>query len=554
MADMDLCASCGVVRVARKGVCAHCKAHHGADTRSVSRPAERFWVCLECTFQCRMCGFVVPLNHLDMDGGVACARCGLEQAFDVRAWVDALRYAHAVGELFGEPARGIDGEMLELGSDRTSLTLQVGGGNAFCATTSPGHPLCETCHGLLDVGPPGDEGSVTVTCKVCNVSATYVVPPAARKMTKGALEGLIATEHRSDRAPVKVEQTPGALAVRCPSCNASLPASDASKFLTCGYCNTVSRIPDHTWFQMSGKDPVSESMWLLFRGISALHQEFDRKAEKEARDAEAKAARAAKHDARQEEERAAKVREREREQGEKRRREQLAEIDSEELAAKKEKADEGKALRIALIGVPALFLIAVGVVVAARASNASTKTEATPAAVEVAATKPTATAKVPELVRIPSCKCLARDGSTKNTFGLQAPASGKSRWYFSWSQQTGFMTSTSDIPLFNSAAVLPPTPGTTKLRFGIACDGPVVALIGPKQASAWIGDDRKMLWNIMLPGALALPADPPAAAPPQGTEFDVSCPSALDVDSGAVALTLANGKHVSLAMKDGKVR
>ena len=58
----------------------------------------------------------------------------------------------------------------------------------------------------------------------------------------------------------------------------------------------------------------------------------------------------------------------------------------------------------------------------------------------------------------------------------------------------------------------------------------------------------------MLPGALALPADPPAAAPPQGTEFDVSCPSALDVDSGAVALTLANGKHVSLAMKDGKVR
>jgi hypothetical protein len=43
----------------------------------------------------------VPLNHLDVDGGVLCGRCGLDQAFDVSAWQKALRHAHAVAEMFG---------------------------------------------------------------------------------------------------------------------------------------------------------------------------------------------------------------------------------------------------------------------------------------------------------------------------------------------------------------------------------------------------------------------------------------------------------------------
>lgn len=549
MADMQLCAACGVVRAPGKSHCAHCKAEHGPGALVVPRPDDRFWVCIECTFRCRMCGFVVPLNHLDMDGGVSCARCGLEQAFEVRGWVDALRHAHAVGELFGERAEGIDDAMEEVGVRRTSLALDVGGGNAFRTTSSPGHPLCESCHAPVDVAPEGD-GRVAVSCKACGASAAYVVPAAARKMTKGALEAVIATEHRADRAPVKVDQTPGAVAVRCPSCNASLPASEASKFLTCGYCNTVSRIPDHTWFQMSGKDPVSESMWLLFRGESRLHQDAVREGERESRAAREKAERAAARAAKQEEEAAARLRGR-RENDE---REKRDERESAERARKKEAEDRryttvgGVVIAVVLT---AIVMISVGVSVASRAAPT-----ASPAASTVA-TKPRSKPPPkppPAYVRIPSCKCLARDGSTKNTFTLEAPAAGKDLWYFDWSQQTGFMTSQMPFALRPGDAIVPPPAGTTKLRLAIACDGPIVTLVGAKQATAWAGDDRTVVWNVTLPAAITLPEDPAVLAPTEGTDFDVSCPSQLSVEDGKVALTLANGKHVALAMKDGKLR
>ena len=548
---MDLCASCGVVRLDRATSCAHCKAAHPSTALTLPRPEDRFWVCLECTFQCRMCGFVVPLNHLDMDGGVSCARCGLEQAFEVRGWVDALRSAHAVGELSGAKAGtvDVDPEIAKVLATRTSITLEVPGANAFRATSSPGHPLCESCHAPVDVAP-GTDGRVTVSCKACGASAVYVVPAAARKMTKGALEAVIAVEHRADRAAVKVEQTPGAIAVGCPSCNAPLQASDASKFVTCSYCNTVSRIPDHTWFQMSGKDPVSESMWLLFRGPSQLHEEARRKNEQKAQKAEAAAKRAEARAASEENERARRLSDSE----EKRKREQLAEADGEERAAKKEAV--GSRLWLGGVG---LLVVAVLIGASVWLSKPPSPTTVAPTAastpVSVAAVRPAAPVKAqPPDVRIPSCKCLARDGSTKNTFGLRAPASGKSLWFFDWSQQTGFMTTNAPFVLPSVDAVLPPPAGTKKLRFAIACDGPIVALVGAQQATAWAADDRAVLWNVTLPSPYALPADPAVLAPTEGSDVDVSCPSLLSVDNGAVALTLASGKHASLAMKDGKVR
>jgi len=60
--------------------------------------------------------------------------------------------------------------------------------------------------------------------------------------------------------------------IQCPSCGAPLPASQETKFATCTFCHTVSRIPDRTWFQLSGKEPVREPMWLYFRGHSPLYE------------------------------------------------------------------------------------------------------------------------------------------------------------------------------------------------------------------------------------------------------------------------------------------
>jgi hypothetical protein len=281
---MDLCASCGVVRIDGQAACAHCRAQHESQRLTTPRGEGSFWVSVECAFTCRMCAFSVPLNHLDMDGAVLCARCGLEQAFDVRAWVDALQYAHAVGELFGPPAEGIDAEVATIGVRRTSAEHTIASQNALKVTVSPGHPLCPKCHGLADVAL-GEAGAATVACKACDATASYVLPAAAQRMMKSALRAVIADEHRSDRAAVRVKSTASAVAIECPSCNAALPASSETKFIKCTYCNTTSRIPDHQWFKISGKDPVFESIWLLFEGTSRLHKDFDRrKAKADAQD------------------------------------------------------------------------------------------------------------------------------------------------------------------------------------------------------------------------------------------------------------------------------
>jgi pyruvate/2-oxoglutarate dehydrogenase complex dihydrolipoamide acyltransferase (E2) component len=274
--NMEVCGSCGVLRIDRQAKCAHCRNAHTPRAMTAPRSEDSFWACIECSFTCRMCAFVVPLNHLDMDGAVLCARCGLEQAFDVRGWVDALQYSHAATELFGTRARGIEDDLMTLGVKRVSAQHAVPGANAFTITISPGIPLCSTCHAPFELALDKD-GASTISCKTCNTTARYQLPVAAQRMMKASLQAVIADQHRSDRATVKVDDGTGAIAVRCPSCSAALPATSDSKFITCKYCNTTSRIPDHQWFRISGKEPTPESMWLLFHGESRAHKDFNRK-------------------------------------------------------------------------------------------------------------------------------------------------------------------------------------------------------------------------------------------------------------------------------------
>ncbi len=280
---IEVCSSCGVVREERAVKCARCGAAHESQARRATRDGPLHWVCVECAFTCRACGFVVPLGHIDMDGAVLCVRCGLEQAFEVRGWHEAFDYAHAVAE------------------DSVASTRLVSEANAFQLTASPGRPVCESCHAFLGVAF-ADGGRATATCEVCKTSAEYAVPEAAGRMTKQSLTAVLAAEHRTDREAVKVEQTAGAIAVLCPSCNAALDASDGTRLVRCKYCNTTSHIPSRVWFRLGGKEPKPEPMWLAFVGKSRARLDEDRERANDERKAtverlrEAKRAAAKKHD------------------------------------------------------------------------------------------------------------------------------------------------------------------------------------------------------------------------------------------------------------------
>ena len=249
---IELCASCGVVRLDRARGCKHCHALHGPQALPAPRDGRPMWACVECSFKCRACGFVVPLGRLDLDGTVECARCGLQQEFPVKPWHDAFDHAHAAAD-----------DMVEgLGKQQVSSQATIAEATSFEITASPGHPLCPGCHGLLDVAP-GEGGRATASCAACKTSETYALPPAAARMMSGSLVAVVAIEHRADRAAARVEKTAEAIAVHCPSCNAALDVSDAgTRVARCRYCGTTAVVPAGVWFQLRSKDAPPEPIWL----------------------------------------------------------------------------------------------------------------------------------------------------------------------------------------------------------------------------------------------------------------------------------------------------
>ena len=270
---LTVCPSCGVVRAQQEERCSHCRAVHGQPL-TVVPPDDACWVAVECTFQCRACGFRVPLNHLDMDGAVLCVRCGVEQTFEVVRWREALAHAHAVGDFFQNGGAGFDNPADSIGTSCTGVELTTLGANALAIRASPGHPLCRGCHApvVVEVTP---QGGASVACASCDEQASYGLPPLAHEMTP-ALRATIASEHRTDRPVVGVLESTGsaAIAITCPSCSAPLTTTEESRFITCAYCKTAARIPDRTWWRVRGGEPTSESMWLLFAGPSPTREEM----------------------------------------------------------------------------------------------------------------------------------------------------------------------------------------------------------------------------------------------------------------------------------------
>ena len=248
----DVCSSCGAARKDRAAKCDFCKADHTSQALTPPRFDDELWVQIETTFQCRACGFSVPLNHLEMTGAVVCGKCGAEQAFDVKGWHEAFDFAHSTAD-FGPGKSGWGKATFD-------------GGNQFTILTVAGHPLCETCHGLLAF--TADNGKADVSCGACKKVVSYITPERAVKMTHDTLRAVIAPDHRADHKEVRVDETGAAVAIHCPQCQAPLDASQGTKFVHCKYCNTSSRIPDDVWFRVNGNDPKPTPIWLAFSGMS----------------------------------------------------------------------------------------------------------------------------------------------------------------------------------------------------------------------------------------------------------------------------------------------
>jgi hypothetical protein len=551
--SIALCGSCGVLRAGRKQGCPHCKVAYGA-ALSHGR-ADDFWACVECSFRCRACGFRVPLNHLDMDGGVLCARCGLDQAFEVASWRDALTHAHAVTESVGIEAPWLD-EVSHLGERQCSVTQTFNGANGFEVTSSPGFPLCPRCRAPVAVTTT-EAGDTTVACAGCATTESYALPATARKMMHGALRGVIAAEHRAGHAQVRVEQTPGAIAIVCPSCSAPLPASADSKFLTCAYCKTVSRIPDRTWFQLNGQEPTSESLWLLFHGPSQTRTAFERSAQKHAHKVEARAQGEQERLARQHAERQSRD-EDERRHADEQRRDEEAKAEAERQRVAKQQKSAGLRVGLWLGGVVLLSAGVLVVVLLSGGESAAPKA----ALADSHASAPSAIAPkppVPDVVRVPSCACTSQTASGKDEFVLQEPTGGAAPWSFDWTHASGFVETESTIALAPAApavhpGVLPPK-GADALRMGIACDGAVVAVVLGNRASAWSGNGNGPLWTTALPGTFA-PAVHDAAnpSPSAGSAVSAACAAPIPVEGGAIALALSGGKRVHLSLEDGRVK
>jgi hypothetical protein len=176
-------------------------------------------------------------------------------------------------------------------------------------------------------------------------------------------------------------------------------------------------------------------------------------------------------------------------------------------------------------------------------------------------TEDTATAPVPiappEWIRVPSCTCVARGGGAKNTFILEAPTPPHTTWYMDWMQASAMLDSHHVLVLgkgeAGANAVLPPRADVTTLRMAFACDGDIAVLVSGNLASGWAGNDNgELIWTTKLPAPIAAPAIDAAVTPsPPEAALDVACTHVLSVTGGLAALTLTNGRHVSLAMHDG---
>jgi hypothetical protein len=254
-----------------------------------------FWVAVRARFECRACGHLTPLNHLDMDGSALCVACGTDQAFKARGWERPLKHAHGVGDLSGpggegrfpDPALSIANHnaMAHVGvtavsavSGRQGRTVGGGAHESLELEAAPGHPLCERCRRPLVVGARTPE-LITLRCAFCKESErSHPIPSGARDR----IAGVAAAEDARGRKDIELlADASGATAVRCPNCSAPLDLSGVCSVVTCSFCSVTSRLPSEVLFRLGFKSVKPLVWWLLFDGPSSRRTEANQLAQRD---------------------------------------------------------------------------------------------------------------------------------------------------------------------------------------------------------------------------------------------------------------------------------
>lgn len=282
---MELCGSCGAVALSgergggqRCGVCEAGLA--GARKRAAPLADNLITVGVRCRFQCRGCGHMAPLDHLDTDGSVRCVRCGLDQAFDVESWVETLAFAHAVGDLAGPEPEGRFPDPLfaiheqnphgAVGVSRVfethAVTGEVQRGAAVLQRSlevraHPGRPLC-TCGAPLELRRAPD--GVESRCAACGRRGTARLDPRAGRLC-GALR---ATFGATSTPPDATRGLTGSMGFSCPGCGAPLKIKPGEPMATCPFCKLSSRVSAAATGG-TGEDQPAAVWWLVFEGASA---------------------------------------------------------------------------------------------------------------------------------------------------------------------------------------------------------------------------------------------------------------------------------------------
>jgi hypothetical protein len=289
MDSMRVCVACGAIGPTEKSQCTGCGGSLSNAAQAEARPdGVMFAMVLESDFQCRSCGLRSTLDSLYLDPEIDCHRCGTSQAFDVSQWKDSLGHAHAVADLSGPPkegqgfqrhgqamkgsnpfaALGVGFTFAEL--TQSGLTISAAGmvQRTLRVKVATGHPVCSAGHGPSVVEIDG-AGNTSVSCKACASVATYALPSKATELSSGCC-GVVDDEHRKDRPVVRMQASAGggAVALTCPNCSASLPATQDSSVVTCEYCKTVSYLPKRAFLKLNPQHK-SRPFWLLFRGPSS---------------------------------------------------------------------------------------------------------------------------------------------------------------------------------------------------------------------------------------------------------------------------------------------
>lgn len=296
-----VCGECGGVAPSHGDRCEICSATLPLVAERLTAPARgdgRFWVMVRAEFQCRHCGHLSPLNHLDADGSVACLRCGFEQAADPQAWKQGLAFCHEVGDLAGSPEGRLPSVEVSIGSENPHKDLGSMRASASFALhetvkhdgieksrnlrleVSPGCPLCQSCHRPLEVEVT-ERGSLRSKCAGCGDAAMFQTTGEALRLHK-PLWGALGDEHRTDRAAARLNAPAagGAVSIQCPTCGGALEMTVKDHFVSCKFCRTPARIPARLRSQVFREGVDKDRWWLLFEGPSPTRQRLLSKARK----------------------------------------------------------------------------------------------------------------------------------------------------------------------------------------------------------------------------------------------------------------------------------